>query len=481
MIGSYSPGNPWTRVGLLLGLIAVIVYAQPQWDPVRVVSAEPEGEHLCWNNAHCIAVTPGVVHTVFYTASGKVRYARSTDNGQNWAVSDLGAADSGFASPAIAVTQGQYVHVVWEQMMGNWDLWYQRSTDAGLSWEPMSRFTDDPSQSRYPSIAACGSNVSVAWQDYTDSWNTWSRTSTDNGTTWQHEAAADLGAEDHTSPSVAYTDPSSILHIIELEGVQVWHNKSTDFGQTWLGWTHLSPDTQQCAKPCISGSGQHIAVTWTNWVAPYHSLWTVESYDEGATWLPPLQFGLKNAGEEYASVCASGASLHFVDQDDELGGTNVTWWNTSDSGATWKTGQVTNSAPGHALFPNVWASSGDPAVHVVWEDSVGEHPDIHYRRSPDANAMIYEGSGPATCWMPLTVAPNPSRRRFKVDYALHCPTEVSLAVYNSAGVLTRSLRYGRLGAGAHSAQVSLEGLPPSVYLLALRAGTTVTTTKLVTE
>jgi hypothetical protein len=113
----------------------------------------------------------GTIHVVWEAASD-IRYTRSTNGGVSFATGLVLNDDGGNASqgkPSIAVEDGGIVHVVWEDTrLGDSDIFYSQSTDDGLTFEPNVQINDDVTTEGQgtPAIAVeDGEFVHIAWAD----------------------------------------------------------------------------------------------------------------------------------------------------------------------------------------------------------------------------------------------------------------------------------------------------------------------------
>jgi hypothetical protein len=113
----------------------------------------------------------GTIHVVWEAATD-IRYSRSTNDGVSFGVSSILNDDGGNATqgkPSIAVEDGGIIHVAWEDTrLGDSDIFYTRSTDGGLTFEPNVRINDDATAEGQatPAIAVeDGEFVHIAWAD----------------------------------------------------------------------------------------------------------------------------------------------------------------------------------------------------------------------------------------------------------------------------------------------------------------------------
>ncbi|MCK5292055.1 MAG: PKD domain-containing protein [Thermoplasmata archaeon] len=113
----------------------------------------------------------GTIHVVWEAASD-IRYSRSSDGGLSFGTSLVLNDDGGNASqgkPSIAVESGGIVHVAWEDArLGDSDIFYTRSADNGATFDLNVRINDDATTESQATPAVAvedGEFVHIAWAD----------------------------------------------------------------------------------------------------------------------------------------------------------------------------------------------------------------------------------------------------------------------------------------------------------------------------
>ena len=124
-----------------------------------------------------------------------------------------------------------------------------------------------------------------------------------------------------------------------------------------------------------------------------------------------------------------------------------------------------------------------------WAQSGSEHP--QYGDNPDSCGDVYwlggqieesiegELNSPILSSASLTVAPNPVATTASASFRLNAGAAVNLAIYDVSGRRVASMVSGDLEGGSHSFVWDTASEPSGVYLLVLRAGDSVATTKVV--
>jgi hypothetical protein len=302
--------------------------------------------------------------------------------------------------------------------------------------------------------------------------------STNNGATWgsmvnvtNYQSADTVRAYNDVS---GVYDQSDNLHL-------VWSGHYVTGGNIYTAGAvfHWSNST---GIDCISGPGTIPGTFW----------WSVSATP--GTW--SLCTGRPSLSIDATGNLYSVFSSQRNDDDSSAGGfINMDLYGTgsADLGDTWSpVFNITNShtpggAPGACdddRFPSLtafttdsvrlfWIVDRDAGTSVQSEGATTLNP-LHYLGLRKSLFLGVEGQPPSVK-MPgsfeLSAArPNPVGRMTEISYALPVARTVTLAVYNAAGQLVRTLVTGRKEAGYHSARLDAGSLPAGVYLYRLSAG-----------
>ncbi len=301
-----------------------------------------------------IAVSGETVHVVWNETLGGhgIRYIRSLDAGASWLGSAVrvDAGPTGALQPREArlASSDDNVYVVWRDFRSAGglpvasDIFFARSTDGGATFSVTDTRLNSGGAGvavrRNPRLAASGSNVFVVWEDHR------------NG------------------------------------DADIYFNRSTDFGQTWLAQdvrlnTFAGPGPAE--KPQIAVSGSHVYVSWQdrrNNTCCGEDVYFNRSTDNGATWLASdirLDTDAPGAAQSARTRIAAEGSSVYVTWRDRRNGTfdqeDIYFNRSLDNGATWLDADVRiNTAPAGS-----WASSRPEiaavgsAVCVTWYERPG--------------------------------------------------------------------------------------------------------------
>lgn len=184
-----------------------------------------------------------------------VYFNRSADGGATWLSSDVrldtDPAGSAWSSAPRIAASGSFVYATWYDGRNvGFDIYFNVSPDGGATWRTadvrLNTNALGTAASSRPAIAASDSSVYVAWQDDRNgNGDIYFNRSTDNGTTW---LASDVrvdtdppGSGYSFSPAIAASGssvyvlwPDDRKTLLSSQGEDVFFNRSTDAGATWL-------------------------------------------------------------------------------------------------------------------------------------------------------------------------------------------------------------------------------------------------------
>ena len=293
--------------------------------------------------------------------------------GSDWQSSDRRIDGSGgddrFDSTAVRMCRSDSpdVFVVWQDARdGASAVWLQHSPDGGGRWrgEPV-RVNRGDAAATLPDLACDGATVHVVWQDIRDG---------------------------------------------ELENKNIYYNRSTDGGDTFLeADVRLSDDPDGRAmsvtpRVVVAGDGVHVA--WAEARSGAYDIFVASSTDGGQAFGRPVRVDSDAAGGAFSAfpqIAANGDGAVLVVWEDARAGLNDIYAAAStDGGATFTpdvridTGDDAGAAD--SFRPRL-AMDGEQAF-VVWQDERnGPNRDIYFNRSVNAGlswlgeARLVEGDG----------------------------------------------------------------------------------------
>jgi hypothetical protein len=180
-----------------------------------------------------------------------------------------------------------------------------------------------------------------------------------------------------------------------LENHQIYFNRSTDNGETFLpDDVLLEPNDEDgnsmSLGPRIAGTGNNLFVTWYDGLNGAYDILVASSGDAGLTWRDPTRVDSDNAGSSYSGVpriaTDESANNVWVVWEESRDGASDIYLNRSNSGGVTFVGDERiddGDDPGafDSFSPQVCA---DDYVYVVWHDARnGEGRDIYMNYSMD--------------------------------------------------------------------------------------------------
>jgi hypothetical protein len=268
-----------------------------------------------------------------------------------------------------------------------------------VGWSDDIRLTDAPLISANPSIAVDGNNLYVVWQDARnnesyDDYEIYFKKSTDNGKTWSEEMRLSNGPHYSDYPKVAVNGNN--IHVIwtddrNLDGFDIYYNRSNDGGETWLGEERICPATASGSPGYldIAVNGSNVHVVYGDCSEALNSdfhIYYINSSDNGQTWSTRQRLTSLIRNPNHPSMAVNDNNVHIVwmDHYDKNGqGTAgaIFYMNSTDGGLTWS--EDFNLTPMNldAAYPDIVVNGN--IIHVTFSEEVSGIWETHYRRSED--------------------------------------------------------------------------------------------------
>ena len=301
-----------------------------------------------------------------------------------------------------STSDGDRVYAVWTDdrnrdpagPLGPRDVFFNRSLDGGTTWlgQDVRLNTGAAAQSTpgHLSVHAEGDSVHVMW--FTSEGgkvDLYYNRSTDAGLTWlpQHVRVSDTGPTVNTVGDERLISRGNMVYAVwteEISRFDVYFNRSIDGGQTWETPRRIEPLAQvdDAFGLQLGCSEQNVYVVWNATVSG--DIRFIRSLDQGASW-PASDVRLDtDVGGTGASrsprLVVDGDTLFVAFEDDRSGTSDLLFQRSSDAGTTWLAAET------RASTNDVLINSGQlAALHVAWVHKPGGTGDgeVHVTHSTD--------------------------------------------------------------------------------------------------
>lgn len=305
--------------------------------PLSGVTTTHVGFVAEYNNVH-----------LFYRDGSSVFYKRSVDEGSTWSSAvtvATGAIDEAPLTQCIACN-GKIVHVVYSRDVDDVSLppklYYKRSIDHGVTWGSEVTFDDGTALANDTkfrvSLVADGTYVHCFWAG--DTTKMWQIKSTDDGATWGSKTEVVTGSsverpEAELDGAVIHLTWTDKRHGSTSNGGEVYYNKSTDRGASWVGEQRITTTaSQDTARPTVASNGNYVVLAWQ------HPIFTEDikykySSDGGSSWSSEQTLTTTGQFEHAALTYAEGIFAIVYTQQDAS--PTATFSQISyDNGVTWE-------------------------------------------------------------------------------------------------------------------------------------------------
>ncbi|HTW90833.1 MAG TPA: hypothetical protein VMH22_03915 [bacterium] len=257
-------------------------------------------------------------------------------------------------------------------------------------WLPDQRLTTDTTASitslsnNARNVAAQGDTVHVTWLDGPGgSEQVWYKRSVDAGATWTADTQLTNSPARPDVPSISAAGATVCVVWSDIRNghdADVYFKCSTNGGATWGSEVRLTSDTADQEYASVSASGSSVHVVWTDTRLVKYQVYYRHSTDRGVTWSNEVMLPSDTAGAENATVVASGSSVHVFWKDYRSGSYEVYYKRSIDGGTTWDADRCLVSSPTLGAYPTAAVSGSN--VHVVWLDFPGNY-EIYHKGSTD--------------------------------------------------------------------------------------------------
>ena len=212
-----------------------------------------------------------------------IYFKRSDDGGDTWATHVM-VNDSYVASTEVAITVGGdgVIHIVWEELSGQWwnpyaNVWYARSVDDGLNFSTATKITTGiyNNNGYHADIAADGLGNVYSVFHYVGGPDAEISCiiSNDSGVNWNAGFSLTNNNIPDSRPAIVVNSDSSLVDIIyrslQANSWNIWHTYSEDGLSSWNDPVQVSSSTWgEASEPVIvRDSGKNIYAFWEDLVS----------------------------------------------------------------------------------------------------------------------------------------------------------------------------------------------------------------------
>jgi len=429
-----------------------------QWQPDYRLTTNDSLSVTNINNAWCIANgTNNDVHVVWFDkreGNCAIYYKRSLDNGFTWSADmRLSFTTDSSIYPAVAVGDS-VIHVIWlESPFYLAEVHYKHSFDCGTTWGPDTTFGFYVPSYNNACISASGRFVSIAWTHGSSSIGC--ICSQDYGVTWSSGTL--LTGLDF--PSVAVHD--SEVHVVRNSPNRYYllYNKSTDCGATWLPMDTISSGNDiRTPSIAVSEPDSIIHIVWRDnqggWVTKY-----IRSTNGGSTW--PVEAVLGQG--IYPSITCIDNNVYVI--WDGRVGLLYRW--SSDFGVTWSA-ETLLTTPLGGNFPYPSIDCTDSLVNIVWRDARDGNSEIYYKRNPTGSVSVYEKHISTNKQQLKITVLTFIRNIIFVKFNESLTGCVQLKLYNAYGSCVWQKQIRCNGQNIAVMDNTIAGLPMAIYFLSIK-------------
>jgi hypothetical protein len=307
------------------------------------------------------------------TTNNDLKFAKSTNNGTNWAVQTIDSTGLVGNYCSIAAS-GSDVYISYYDAT-NADLKFARSTDAGETWPIANIKTIDPDGSVGSDTAAAvsGSNFYIAYYDTTAGTLNFAK-SIDSGATFTagNMRTIDTVGGQGANTAMFANGASICIAYYKASDSSINFVKSTDNGDTWPAANIKTVDSDGNVgyeKNSICGYSTNVYISYYD--STNSNLKFAKSTDYGDTWLPGNIETIDSDSGSCSSIAVSVSNVYIsyynnLNQD-------LKFTKSSNAGSTWPAGNIrkfdTDIVSG---IYNSIAISGS-YIFIAYRDSTNEY------------------------------------------------------------------------------------------------------------
>ena len=380
----------------------------------------------------------------------KVMCARKLQD--TWSIPTNISRDSGdLRVPAVIVDSAGPLVVWGEEGHG----WFRYARQIGDTWT-LPKFTF-PQGAAIPRLALdVQGRIHLLFDGSGGIWHSSYASEADSWTTPDQVAAGELSWQDIA------TDRRGHLHAVWMDYSTYGLGYSLYDGKHWSAPEALpdpAPGTYQSCDPKVAADVNcRPHVVWQERAGGYLLYYTEQGAD---TWSTPYRFFSESGGHQ--SILIDAEDRQHILWSWDYGVRYVTHTTDAWSRPVAVTSDVDAGGPELAMSASL--------LHVVWRQNWG----VYY------SEQYLPGFRPAVTSRCLTGPLRAFRTTsgYRLDFGIASADFASLVLANSAGRVVRSIRLGYFARGRYAYELTLDSVPSGVYFCTIRAGSDLSTAKVV--
>jgi hypothetical protein len=217
-------------------------------------------------------------------------------------------------SPFMLQLRNQTMYVFWasKRYLNNYDLFYRISNDNGASWSvnPVQLTTDTKEDTNPSAIQAANGSIWLVWQRPNGAGWREILYKTYNGSLWSEERQLTNDAVNNWNPSIAQMRDGRIW-VFWARRIDGYYNEEIVYsiynGSSWSTQQRLTISTNIDQDPAVVQARD--GAIWVVWGSqedrdppPPGDLYYKLSYDNGASWDPPLPLASNSSNDKWPSI-----------------------------------------------------------------------------------------------------------------------------------------------------------------------------------
>jgi hypothetical protein len=272
---------------------------------------------------------------------------------------------------------------------GNAEIFQEESTDLGAVWTSNQRLTWNSGASGWPVMTLdVGNYIHVLWEDDTPGKSEiFHKKSTNLGDTWLGVKNLSSTPGDSWNVTVAL-DASGTLHVLWNDktpgNYEIYYTRSTDRGDTWAVSQRLTWTAADSWSPeIVMDFSNNIHVVWFEFTAGNAEIFYKRSTDQGITWAATQRLCWTSGFSlEPAITADSSGNIHVIWSDNSPGNNEIYYKKSPDKGVTWAPLRKLTWTAGESAYPRIVFDAWDN-IHLVWMDNTPGNAEIYYKVSTD--------------------------------------------------------------------------------------------------